>query len=93
MVKSPHIDVMADFDICPSCDQKILKGAMRCTRCGQPLITLEEQLARIEELKKRKKGGSTFVLVGLLVLVLAAGIVYHLFPDRLLEIISALLAG
>lgn len=93
MVKSPHIDVMADFDVCPSCDQKVIKGAMRCMRCGQALITLEEQLARIEELKKRKKGSSTLLLVGLLVLVLAAGIVYHLFPGRLLEVISALLTG
>lgn len=93
MVKSPHIDVMADFDVCPFCGQKVIKGAMRCMRCGQVLITLEEQLARIEALKKRKKDGGTLLFVGLLVLFLAAGILYHLFPDRLLEIISALLAG
>jgi uncharacterized membrane protein YvbJ len=90
MGKGPHIDVMADFDVCSACGQKVIKGAMRCMRCGQALITLEEQIARVENLKKREKDGSTLSLVGLLVLVLAAGIAYLLFSSLRLEIISAL---
>lgn len=81
---------MADFDFCLACGQKVVKGAMRCIRCGQALMTLEEQLERVEKLKEGEKDGSALSLVGLLVLVLVAGVVYLLFSGLRLEIISAL---
>lgn len=81
----------AEFDKCPHCGQKVMKGAMRCARCGRLLITPEEQLERIERLKRSKKG---FRMGGLLkfiaFLAVLAG-VWYLYSDRIIEFIRGLL--
>lgn len=91
MGKGYYIDAGADFSICPGCGQKVLRGAMRCMRCGQPLITLQEQLDRIEKLKRIKKGRGAGGLVVFVLLLLASGLAYHFFSGSILAFVRGVL--
>jgi uncharacterized membrane protein YvbJ len=82
---------MLDFDTCPNCGQKILKGAMRCVGCGKILKTPEEQLASIQKLKESKKRFDIARLLKIIVLLLAIGIIYYYFSAQIIEFINGIL--
>lgn len=79
------------FDKCPHCGQKVVKGAMRCARCGRLLITPEEQLERIERLKRAKKGFGAGGLFKFLILLAVLGGVWYFLSDRIIEFVRGLL--
>ncbi len=80
-----------DFDNCPHCSQKVLKGAMRCTSCGKILKSPEEQLASIKKYKESKKKFNTGKLIKFIIFLLAAGIIYHYYSEEIIEFISNIL--
>lgn len=80
-----------DFDTCPHCGQRVLKGALRCTGCGKILKSPEEQLASIKKLKESKKGFNTGKLLKFIIFLLAIGIIYYFFSDQIVELISNIL--
>lgn len=72
---------------CPYCDQKVIKGAMRCVSCGKILQTPEERIGTIEKLQsKRKFNMRRFLHYGFLIILL--GVLYYFFSERLTEIIK-----
>jgi len=79
------------FDICPFCGQKIIKGAMRCVKCRKILKTPEEQLASIQKVKESKKGFNIAKLMKFIIWLLAFGIIYYFFSDRIVELIRNVL--
>lgn len=81
----------AEFDKCPHCGQKVVKGAMRCARCGRLLITPEEQLERIERLKKSRKDFRAGGILKLLVFLAALAAAWYFFSDRITEFVRGLL--
>ncbi len=80
-----------DFDTCPHCGQRVLKGALRCKSCGKILKSPEEQLASIKKLKESKKGFNTGKLLKFIIFLLAIGIIYYFFSDQIVELISNIL--
>jgi hypothetical protein len=90
VAKGFYIEPGADFSLCPGCGQRVLRGAMRCMRCGQPLITLQEQLERIEKLKKAKKGRGAGRLLWFALLLLASGVAYHFFSESILAFLRGM---
>ncbi|GAB4387527.1 MAG: hypothetical protein Kow0025_01600 [Thermodesulfovibrionales bacterium] len=93
MRSDPYIEMDGEFELCPNCGQRVYKGAMRCTRCGKVLITLEEQLARIDRLKKQKRASGYRKLAGaLLTLSLAGAAAYYLFSDRINGLVRELVS-
>lgn len=80
-----------DFDICPQCGKKILKGAMRCAMCGSILKSSEEQIAAIKKIRESKKKFNVGRLIKFIVFIIAAGIIYYLYSDRIAEFITDLL--
>jgi len=70
-----------EFDACPYCEQKILKGAMRCPACRKSLVTPEDQLATIEKLKNIEKGFNIGKLVRYILFFLVLWAVYFYFDD------------
>lgn len=92
MRKDSYIEMGAGFDICPGCGQKVYAGAMRCARCGTSLLTLEEQIERIERLKNQKKPTNIRGrVIKTLFLLSIAGIVYYFFSDQILEAVHMFL--
>ncbi len=81
-----------NFDTCPSCGQRVLKGAMRCPKCGKILKSPEEQLASIQKLKESKKTFDIGKLLKFIILLLAIGIIYYFFSDEIVELISNILS-
>ncbi len=81
-----------DFDTCPHCGQRVLKGAMRCTGCGKILKSPEEQLASIKKFKESKKRFNTGKLLKFIIFLLAAGIIYHYYSEEIIEFIRNIFA-
>ncbi len=81
---------MLDFDTCPNCGQKILKGAMRCAGCGKILKTREEQIASIQKRKELKKRFDIGGLLKIIILLLVIGIIYYYFSDQIIEFINGI---
>ncbi len=81
----------ADFDNCPHCGQKILKGAMKCVGCGKILKTPEEQKASIDRFMESKKKFNTAGLIKFIIFLLAIGVFYYFFSDRINIFIKNLL--
>lgn len=79
---------MLDFENCPHCGQKILKGAMKCTGCGKILITPEEQLDTIRHHTMSKKGFDVWKTVKNVLLFLIAGLLIYYFSDEILDFIK-----
>jgi DNA-directed RNA polymerase subunit RPC12/RpoP len=80
-----------NFDTCPYCGRKILKGAMKCLGCGRILKTPEEQKETIEKLRKSKKSFNIGRLLKFIVLLLAVGIIYYYFSDQIVVFIERVL--
>jgi len=80
-----------DFDICPHCGKKILKGAMRCAMCGSIQKSSEEQIASIKKIREAKKKFNVGRLIKFIVFIIAAGVIYYLYSDRIFEFITDLL--
>jgi DNA-directed RNA polymerase subunit RPC12/RpoP len=80
-----------DFITCPHCGQQALKGAMRCLKCGRILKTPEEQLASIEKLKESKKEFNYSALFKWFILLLAMGVLYYFFSNRIIEVLGSVL--
>ncbi len=81
-----------EYDICPYCGQKVLKGAMRCLQCGKIQKTPEEQLASIQMLKESKKSFDTKKLLKFILFIFAVSIIYYFFSEEIIEIIRKILA-
>jgi hypothetical protein len=60
---------------------------MRCPGCGRLLITPEEQLARIERLKERKKQPRLASLLRLALFLLLAGAAWYFFSEQIMEML------
>jgi hypothetical protein len=60
---------------------------MRCPGCGRLLITPEEQLARIERLKERKRQPRLGALMRLIVFLLLAGAAWYFFSEQIMEML------
>ena len=71
------------FDACAGCGQKVIKGAMRCPRCGRLLISPEEQLERLKKLKERKKEFDLGKVIQFFLWFLIIGTAYYFFSDRI----------
>lgn len=80
-----------DYDKCPGCGNRVSRGAMRCTRCGRLLTTPEEQLERIKKLKQSRKGFNIAGLIKFFAFLIAAGVIYYFFSDRIAEFIRGVL--
>ena len=76
-----------DFENCPYCGRKILKGALRCLGCGKILKTPEEQADSIKKLRESRKRSDTVRFLKLLA-VLVFLIVIYIFSDRILEFVN-----
>lgn len=81
-----------EYSACQGCGQKVVKGAMRCTRCGTLLITPEEQLARVRMAVDAKKGSAVarFLKWTVFLAAVAGGAYYW---ERLRSIVNMLLGG
>lgn len=80
-----------EFDACPYCEQKILKGAMRCPACRRILLTPEDQLDTIEKIMNIEKGFNFGKLIKSILVLLALWAVYYYFYDRILDFIYSFL--
>lgn len=76
-----------DYENCPYCGRKILKGALRCIGCGRILKTPEEQADAIKKLRESRKRSDTVKLLKLLA-VLVFLIIIYIFSDRILEFVN-----
>ncbi|UCH80504.1 MAG: hypothetical protein JSW20_12315 [Nitrospiraceae bacterium] len=76
-----------NFNNCPYCGKKVMKGAMRCVACGKIQQTPEEQAAAIEKLQSRRKFNFKKFL-NRTVAIMIIGVLYYYFSDRLIEIIK-----
>ncbi len=83
--------ILYDFDACPGCGQKVIKGAMRCAGCGKLLITPEEQLERIRRLKEPQKSFTLGRLLRLVLFLAVAGVAYYLFASRIAGFVHGIL--
>ena len=75
----------ANYDNCSYCGQRILRGAMRCMKCGRILKTPEEQIASIQKLRESKKSFNTDKLIKFIILLFAIGLVYYFFSEQIIE--------
>ena len=75
------------LEVCPYCQQKIFKGAMRCVACGKILQTPEDRIATIEKLNAKPKFNLKR-LVKWTVMIIVLIVLYHYFSERLIEIIK-----
>ena len=86
--------MMSGSEICPYCGRNIIKGAMKCMGCGKILKTPEEQMRSYEK-QKASQETSIFTkvikFVLLVLLILAAGVVYKLYGDQIRQFISVFL--
>lgn len=82
---------MYGFEACPACGRKVLKGAMRCAGCGKALITPEQQLERIQRLKKPRQRVTLGRLLGLVLFLAVAGAAYYLFANRIAGFVHGIL--
>lgn len=84
----------ANFEACPYCGKKIMKGAMRCMACGKILKTAEEQQASIERYKQAKQTDwfSKFVkFIFFIFILITAAVVFTRYGDSLTEFIKQFL--
>jgi DNA-directed RNA polymerase subunit RPC12/RpoP len=80
-----------EFENCPYCSQKILKGALKCPGCSRILQTPEEREALIQKYKiSQKKSGFVKILKFVILLLAIGGFVYF-FLDDILKIVNAVL--
>lgn len=82
---------MLEFDHCPGCGAKVLKGAMRCTACGCILKTREEQIASIREAKKRKRRFNIRGLIEPVAVIVALGVLLYYFKGPIISFIRSVL--
>jgi uncharacterized membrane protein YvbJ len=82
---------MLDFDVCPHCGQKILKGAMRCTGCGKILKTREEQIASIRNHRESKKRFNVRGFLEIVIILCALGYLIYHFSDQISEFLRSIL--
>ncbi|MCG2721791.1 MAG: hypothetical protein L6290_07235 [Thermodesulfovibrionales bacterium] len=80
-----------EFENCPYCGQKILKGALKCPGCSRILQTPEEREALIQKYKKPQKKSGFVKLLKFIILLLAIGGIVYLFLDDILKIVNAVL--
>lgn len=73
---------------CPYCNQKLMKGAMRCVACGRILQTTEERIAVIEKLQAKKKF-NVLNLIKPIVMIIVFAILYYHYSDKIIEIIKS----
>ncbi|MDH3973010.1 MAG: hypothetical protein OEV42_01905 [Deltaproteobacteria bacterium] len=79
-----------NFEACPYCGKKIMKGAMRCMACGKILKTADEQQLSIERYKKSQESSfiNTIVkFIFFLLFIAALGILYRFYGDQILDFI------
>jgi hypothetical protein len=79
------------YEKCPACGHTVHREAMRCPGCGRLLITPEEQLARIERLKERKRQPRLGALLRLIVFLLVAGAAWYFFSEQIMELLRKVL--
>jgi uncharacterized membrane protein YvbJ len=79
---------MLDFENCPHCGQKILKGAMRCTGCGKILKTQEEQVGAIRNYTASKKRFDALKILKNILLFLIIGFLIYYFSEEILTFIK-----
>jgi uncharacterized membrane protein YvbJ len=80
-----------NYDTCPYCGQKVLKGAMRCIGCKKILKTPEEQAESIEKLKASQKKFKISGYIKFIIFLIALGIIYNYFSEEILDFIMPLL--
>jgi hypothetical protein len=80
-----------EFENCPYCGQKVLKGALKCLGCNKILQTPEEREALIEKYKKPQKKSGLVKLLKFIILLLAIGGIVYFFLDDILKIVNAVL--
>jgi hypothetical protein len=80
-----------DYDTCPYCGQKVLKGALRCVGCRKILKTPEEQAESLERLKSLKKKFNLSGLIKFILFLISLGLIYHFFSEQILEFIAPFL--
>lgn len=80
-----------EFDNCPYCSQKILKGALKCPGCSRILQTPEEREALFQKYKTPRKKSGIVKLLKLLVLLLAVGGIVYLFLEDILRLVNTFL--
>lgn len=83
-----------DFETCPYCGRKIIKGAMRCLGCGRILKTADEQQESIRRFKESQKSfafGKLLKFIFFILFLLALGVVWQFYSDRIVAFIKNLL--
>ncbi len=78
-----EVDMADNYGTCPHCGNIIMRGAMRCGKCGNLTKTSEEQTASIKKLSEANKKLPLVRFIKLLAFLLAAGVVYHYFSDHI----------
>ncbi len=82
---------MLEFDKCPHCGKKIIKGAMKCPGCGKILKTPEEQIASIQKIKEAKKKFNVAGLIETIVVLLALGVLFYYFSEPIISFVRKIL--
>lgn len=77
-----------DFDSCPYCGRRIVKGAMRCLGCGKILKSPEDQMDSINRIKESRKKINLKPIVKLVFFLIVIAIVYNKFSDQIDAIIQ-----
>jgi hypothetical protein len=83
--------MQVQFDICPYCGQKVLKGALRCVGCNKLLQTPEEREALIQKYREsQKKFNIMGVLKFIISLLIIGGILFY-FSEDIIEFVHKIL--
>jgi len=79
------------FGTCPHCSNIIMRGAMRCGKCGTLLKTADEQAASMKRLIESNKKLPLAGYIKLFAFLVAAGVVYHYFSDYIISFFLSIL--
>lgn len=81
--------VSDEFDICPKCGQKLLKGAMKCMACNTVLKTEDEQKEMIRKfMEPRKRGFTPAGLRKIIIYLVVFGVIYYVYSEEIRAVIS-----
>jgi hypothetical protein len=79
------------FDVCPNCGQKVLKGAMRCVGCNTLLQTPEEREVLIQKYRESQKKFNIMNALKFIISVIIIGAIFVYFSDDIIEFVHKIL--
>ncbi len=83
-------ELRSNFDTCPHCGKRVLRGAMRCVGCGRILKTPEEQLASIRKIEQSARKLKLRKILKFIALLAVLGVIIFSFSDHIIKFTSGL---